>query len=53
MSSTVAHVAAWEPYNPHDSRAGFLSLDLYHTDPAQHLITVDYLDDLDHDLSAM
>ena len=33
----LAHVAGWEPYGPYDHV--FNGLNLYFTDPAQHLIT--------------
>ena len=48
----LAHVAEWEPYNLHDQYTALVpGLELYHTDPAQHIITAgDNLDDLD-DLS--
>ena len=43
----LAHVAGWEPYNPHDLAHCFLGLDLpYKADPAQPLTTAD--EELDH-----
>ena len=49
----LAHVARWEPYNPHDlPRAGFLGwICVTYTAPAQYLITagkdLEDLEDLD------
>ena len=44
----VAHAAAREPYNLHDLAPCSAGLDLYCTDPAQHLTTAGWdLDELD------
>ena len=47
----LAHVVGWEQHILYDLQHIVPGLDLYYTDPAQHLITAGQdLDDLDHDL---
>ena len=47
----LAHVAGWDPYNPHDLSSGrFLGRICYYADPAQSLTTAcEELDDLSVD----
>ena len=52
MIYDLAHVAGWEPYNLHDLGHASYRLDLYYTDPAQHIVAGGYnLDDLVIDVS--
>ena len=38
--TVLPHVARWQPYNLHDLQQDrYPGLDLYYTDPAQHVIT--------------